>query len=147
MNISKSLLAIAFSGATLSGCYVVPLNQAIPSGGGYSTSGTAIVPMPVIRAPFTARLYPVNQAASRLGGTSGIISNPEDGHGQFSFVIGGESYQGEATRSRSSSKGVANASGNRGGFARCEYAMSSTTLGAGSCVLADGARYDMHISQ
>lgn len=143
----SSLLTTILSCAVLSGCYVVPLNQPVPGGSGYSASGTAIVPMAAIRAPFTARLYPVNGAASRLGGTSGIISNPEDGHGQFSFVIGGESYQGEATRSRSSSKGVANASGNRGGYARCEYAMSSATLGAGSCVLANGASYDMHISQ
>lgn len=147
MSMSKRLSTIALGCAALSGCYVVPVNHTIPGSGGYATSATAIVPMAAIRAPFTARLYPVNQAASRLGGTAGIISNPEDGHGQFSFVIGGESYQGEATRARSSSKGVANASGNRGGFARCEYAMSSATLGAGSCMLADGARYDMHISQ
>lgn len=143
----KSVFAVGMLGALLAGCYVVPLNHTVPGSGGYSAAGTAIIPMAAIRAPYTARLYPVNQAASRLGGTSGVISNPEDGHGQFSFNIGGESYQGEATRARNSSKGLANASGNRGGFARCNYIMSSATLGSGACLFANGARYDMHISQ
>jgi hypothetical protein len=143
----KSILAAALSGAVLTGCYVMPLNQTMPGQGGYSASGTAIIPMAAIRAPYTARLYPGNPAASRLGATSGIISNPEDGHGQFSFNVGGESYQGEATRSPNSSKGVANASGNRGGFARCDYTMNSASLGSGSCLFANGARFDMHISQ
>ena len=143
----KRIAAIALTGAVLSGCYVMPLNQTMPGHGGYSASGTAIIPIAAIRAPFTARLYPGNQAASRMGGTSGIISNPVDGHGQFSFNLGGESYQGEATRSPNSSKGLANASGNRGGFARCDYTMNSGTNGSGSCLFANGARYDMHISQ
>ncbi len=143
----KSIALVALMGATLSGCYVMPLNQTMPGNGGYSASGTAIIPMAAIRAPYTARLYPGNQAASRLGSTSGIISNPVDGHGQFSFNLGGESYQGEATRSPNSSKGLANASGNRGGFARCDYTMNSGTNGSGSCLFANGARYDMHISQ
>ena len=138
------VLTAAVVGAALSGCYVVPINQQ-PVGGGYTAQGTAIVT--AIRAPFTARLYPSNTAASRLGQASGVISNPEDGRGQFSFSLGGESFQGEATRATSSSKGIANASGNRGGFARCEYVMSSSMVGSGSCLFSGGARYDMHISQ
>ena len=143
----KSIVAVGMIGAALSGCYVMPLNQTMPGSGGYSASGTAIIPMAAIRAPYTARLYPGNQAASRMGATSGIISNPVDGHGQFTFNVGGESYQGEATRSPNSSRGVANASGNRGGFARCDYTMNSASNGSGSCLFAGGARYDMHISQ
>ena len=143
----KSIVVLGLVGAALSGCYVMPLNQAMPGPGGYSASGTAIIPMGAIRAPYSAHLYPGNQAAARLGPASGIISNPEDGRGQFSFTVGGESYQGEATRAPHSPKGVANASGNRGGFARCDYTMNSATLGSGSCLFANGARYDMHISQ
>ncbi len=143
----KSVFAVGIMGALLSGCYVVPLNHSVPGGGGYTASGTAIMPIAAIRAPYTARLYPGNQAASRMGGASGIISNPVDGHGQFSFSLGGESYQGEATRAPNSSRGVANASGNRGGFARCDYTMNSGALGSGSCLFANGARFDMHISQ
>lgn len=134
-------------GATLAGCYVMPLNQ-VPAGGGYTAShGTAIVPMAAVRAPFTARLYPSNTAAAQMGPASGLITNPEDGRGQFSFAIGGESFQGEATRAGSARKGIANASGNRGGFVRCEYMMSNNALGSGSCLFSGGARYDMHISQ
>lgn len=140
------VLAAGVIGAALSGCYVMPVNQ-YPVGGGYTAQGTAIVPIAGIRAPFTARLYPSNSAASRLGQASGVISNPESGRGQFSFALGGESFQGEATRSASSSKGIANASGSRGGFVRCEYIMSSSAMGSGSCLFSDGARYDMHISQ
>jgi hypothetical protein len=143
----KTVAAVCVLGAGLSGCYVMPLNQTMPGQGGYSASGTAIIPITAIRAPYTARLYPGNQIASRLGATSGIITNPEDFHGQFSFNVGGESYQGEATRSPNSSKGVANASGNRGGFVRCDYTMNSAALGSGSCLFANGALYAMHISQ
>lgn len=143
----KSVVAVVLVGAALSGCYVMPLNQTMPGQGGYSASGTAIMPLAAIRAPYTARLYPGNQAASRLGPTSGIISNPVDGHGQFSFSVGGESYSGEATRAPNSSRGLANATGNRGGFARCDYTMSSAALGSGSCLFNNGARFDMHISQ
>ena len=146
MNL-KSIVVVGVVGAALSGCYVMPLNQTMPGTGGYSGSGTAIIPISAIRAPYTAHLYPGNQAAARLGPTSGIISNPEDGRGQFSFNVGGESYQGEATRAPNSPKGVANASGNRGGFARCDYTMNSASLGSGSCLFANGARFDMHISQ
>jgi hypothetical protein len=105
------------------------------------------VPLPAYRPGYTARLYPANDAASRMGGASGVISNPEQGRGQFTFSLGGESYAGEATRSPNSSKGVADASGNRGGFVRCDYVMSNSALGSGTCVFSNGARYDMHISQ
>lgn len=148
-----SIIAVAaVLGATLSACYVVPLNQ-YPNGQGSAgaygnnSGGVAILPVPAYRPVFTARLYPGNPAAARLGGVSGVISNPEQGHGEFSFSLGGESYAGEATRTPNSTKGVANASGNRGGFVRCDYMMSSAALGWGSCTFAGGARYDMHISQ
>jgi hypothetical protein len=142
---------IAVIGASLSACYVVPLNQYPngPNGAGMYNggSGTAIVPMAAYRPNFSARLYPGNEAASRLGSVTGVISNPEQGHGQFSFSLGGESYAGEATRTPNSTKGVANATGNRGGFVRCDYVMSSAALGWGSCTFSNGARYDMHLSQ
>ncbi|QYF95368.1 hypothetical protein KY495_09540 [Massilia sp. PAMC28688] len=140
------VLAAGAVGAVMSGCYVMPLNQH-PVGGGYSAQGTAFVPVAAVRAPFTARLYPANTAASQLGPASGMISNPEDGRGQFSFAVGGESFQGEATRAAHAKKGIANASGSRGGFVRCEYMMSSSAIGSGSCLFSGGARYDMHISQ
>lgn len=143
---------VAIIGASLSACYVVPLNQ-YPNGqagpGSYSGNhgGVAIVPVPAYRPAFSARLYPANPAAARLGSVAGVISNPEQGHGQFTFTLAGEQYSGEATRSPNANKGVANASGSRGGFVRCDYTMSSAALGSGACTFADGARFDMHISQ
>ncbi len=141
----KSILAVGLVGAVLSGCYVMPVSQT--TAGGYSTSGTAIIPIASVRAPYTARLYPGNQAASRLGPTSGVITSPAEGQGQFTFNLGGETYSGEATRAPNSTRGQASATGNRGGFARCEYTMSSVALGSGSCLFNSGARYDMHITQ
>lgn len=145
------VFAIVAIGAAMSGCYIVPLNQ-YPGGvphGSYSNSGggVAIVPVAAYRSVFTARLYPGNPAAARLGGVAGVISNPQQGHGEFTFMLGGEQFAGEATRAPNSSKGMANASGNQGGFVRCDYIMSSAALGYGSCTFANGARYDMHISQ
>lgn len=141
------VLAAGVIGATLAGCYVMPLNPQ-PVGGGYTASqGTAIMPIAAIRAPYTARLYPGNTAAAQMGPASGMITNPAEGRGQFTFALGGESFQGEATRAGNGSKGIANASGNRGGFARCEYMMSNSATGSGSCLFSGGARYDMHISQ
>lgn len=144
-----SIAAVAVISATLSGCYVMPVDhyQAGAPTPGIYTANTAIVPMAAVRPVYTARLYPANDAASRMGPVSGVITNPEQGHGQFTFALGGEMFSGEATRSSDSSKGLANATGNRGGYARCAYAMRSSVLGNGSCTFSNGARYDMHITQ
>ena len=81
-----------------------------------------------------------------LGRVSGTITNPERGHGEFSFSLGNERYVGEATRESGSSSGHANASSDRGGYVKCSYTMNSASLGAGTCNFSGGARYDMHIS-
>ena len=147
---NKSIIAaVTLISAALSGCYVMPIDhsaQGARSPGLY-TSHTAIVPMAAVRPVFTARMYPVNDNASRMGPVSGLITNPEQGHGQFTFAAAGETYSGEATRGAGSSKGVANATGNRGGYVACNYSMSSSSLGSGSCQFANGARYSMHITQ
>lgn len=145
----KSSIAAVVISAALSGCYVMPVDhyQAGARAPGIYTANTAIVPMAAVRPVYTARLYPANDAASRMGPVSGLITNPDRGHGQFTFAVGGETFSGEATRSPDSSKGLANASGSRGGYARCAYAMSSAALGNGSCTFSSGARYDMHITQ
>lgn len=145
----SNIAAIAMLGALLSGCYIMPVDQSAPGARapGLYTSQTAFVPIAAVRQGYTARLYPGNDAAARMGPASGVISNPENGRGEFTFTVGGESFAGEATRAPSSPKGVANAAGNRGGYARCDYLMRSTALGSGSCTFSNGARYDMHITQ
>ncbi|MES2019174.1 MAG: hypothetical protein V4484_21985 [Pseudomonadota bacterium] len=142
----KISAVVAITAATLSGCYIVPANQ-YQNATGLNNSGALLVPAGAYRPAYLARLYPGNPAASRLGSVTGNISNPEQGHGEFTFNLGGEQFAGEATRTPDSSKGVANAAGNRGGFVRCDYVMSNAALGWGSCTFSNGARYDMHISQ
>ena len=150
MSTMTRLFATTAICATLSACYVMPVNpQSSYQYGAYANpnAGVAIVPAAAIRPPYTARLYPSNDAAARQGQVSGMITNPERGHGEFSFAMGGETFRGEATRAPNSSKGVANAAGSRGGYVRCDYTMSNAELGSGSCQFSQGARYDMHISQ
>ena len=151
MKFVRTLLTAAALSASLSACYVMPVNSNGPApygaynGGG--TTGVAVMPIPAIRPIYTARLYPSNDAAAKIGQISGVITNPERGHGEFSFANAGESFRGEATRAPGSTQGVANASGSRGGFVRCQYTMNSTELGSGSCQFSNGARYDLHVSQ
>ncbi len=140
----KGVLAAASVCAALSGCYVVPIQPYPATYGNQAPSATAPVVIP--RPVYTARLYPVNESASSMGRIAGTISNPERGHGEFSFSDGSETYAGEATRAPNSAKGNANAAGNRGGYVKCDYTMSSANLGTGTCVFSSGARYDMHIS-
>lgn len=140
----KGILAVASICAALSGCYVVPIQPY--QAGANNQPASAVAPIVIPRPVYTARLYPINESASSMGRIAGTISNPERGHGQFSFIIGNESYAGEATRAPNSSKGSANAVGNRGGYVKCDYTMTSAALGTGTCNFSSGARYDMHIS-
>ena len=141
ITLKKAALFASLSTA-LAGCYVVPVQYPAPNAP-YSTA-PAVVPvqLPVL----TARLYPVNEPAAAIGRLSGTISRPERGHGIFSLMVGAETYSGEATRAPGSSKGIANAAGNQGGYIKCEYTMTNAILGSGICVFSSGARFDMHIS-
>ncbi len=145
----KTLALIASLGATLAGCYVVPINQAPPA----QSSAPAAAPAPVyaaVPAPLpvlTARMYPTNDTAAAIGRLSGTISRPERGHGVFALTAMNETYSGEATRAQGTSTGTANAAGSRGGYIKCNYAMTSSTMGTGTCTFSSGARFDMHITE
>lgn len=139
----KALFTAVVASTVLSGCYVVPLHQAP---GAVNTQQPAMA-QPAMRPVYTARLYPTNDSAAALGRVSGTISNPERGHGEFAFTLGNETFSGEATRAPGATKGTANATGSRGSYVKCSYAMSSAQLGTGTCTFANGATYDMHISQ
>ncbi len=150
MSSFKSIAAVAAIATLLPACMIVPISEYPVPPYHHNNSQVTVVPMApasMARPAYVARLYPGNPAAARLGGVSGVITNPEQGHGVFSFTLAGETFSGEATRVANSSKGVANASGDRGGFARCDYSMASPQRGLGSCTFSSGARFDMHISQ
>lgn len=128
--------------AGLSGCYVVPMQ---PTPGTLATMPAAPVgpPQPMT---FSARLYPANDLASRYGMVAAVVTNDLNGRGHFSTAINGENFSGEATRVAGSGRdGVANGSGNRGGYISCRYTMNSATLGSGTCRLDDGAMFTMHV--
>lgn len=150
----SGLAALAAVG--LSGCYVVPMQpgQALPPGpvtvvsaqsAQQSSMGIAPAAAPTTQN-FTARLYPSNAEAARYGTVTGVVTNDLNGHGSFSTVIAGESFQGEATRAPGGTRsGAANAAGSRGGMLGCRYTMNSPTLGSGTCVLNNGPTFAMHI--
>ena len=149
MNIPRSVtfvrltLAATLTATVLSGCYVVPLGQPAPSAP--PSQAYAVTPGPVAQS-FSARLYPSNAEAARYGTVAGTVTNDMNGRGHFNAQIGGEQFQGEATRvAGSRGAGVANASGNRGGNLSCQYTMNSATLGSGQCVLNGGPAFTMHI--
>jgi hypothetical protein len=147
--------AIVATSVIATGCYVVPVQhdgRPYPSSGGVivapSPVATATLVAPPPAAPTVAnlRLYPTNDAASRIGVVSGQVVNTLDGRGQFSVAVGAETFTGEATRTPSkSNSGVASAAGSRGGFLTCQYTMSSPTQGVGTCSLSSGAAFRMHL--
>ena len=128
--------------ASLTGCYVVPINQQ-PS----HAPATVYVPTaPPAPVTFAARLYPSNDLATSYGMVSAVVTNDLNGRGTFSTAINGENFNGEATRANSGARtGVANGSGNRGSYISCTYQMNSATLGTGQCKLSNGALFSMHV--
>lgn len=135
-------LGIASSVAALSACYVVPMGQ-YPS---HHPHPATMQVLPLAPVTLVARLYPANDQASAYGMVSAVVTNDLNGRGAFTTAINGESFNGEATRRAGSARdGVANGAGNRGSYINCQYAMNSTTLGTGTCLLSNGARFTMHV--
>ena len=133
---------VGLAAVTLTGCYVVPLEQHVPA----STVIYAPAQQTALPVTFAARLYPANDAATGYGMVMAVVTNDLNGRGHFSTNINGESFSGEATRTANSSRdGMANGTGNRGNFINCRFAMNSTTQGTGSCRLSDGAVFSMHL--
>ena len=128
--------------ASLTGCYVVPINQQ-PSHAPTTVYVPTAPPAPVT---FAARLYPSNDLATSYGMVSAVVTNDLNGRGTFSTAINGENFNGEATRANSGARtGVANGSGNRGSYISCTYQMNSATLGTGQCKLSNGALLSMQV--
>ena len=135
--VGAGLLAVT---AALGGCYVVPI-QPQPANVIHLPA-----PMPPAQLTFSARLYPSNEAAAPFGMVMAVVTNDMNGRGRFSTNIGGENFAGEATRMAGSSReGLANGTGQRGGFISCRYTMNTDSMGTGTCRLASGATFTMHV--
>ena len=166
MSISKRVIgAGAFAAFALSGCYVVPI---APDGTpvypypAYPINVPAplVMPGPVSSVPppqqavatppmpsvLQARLYPSNDAATRVGMLSGSVTNMMTGKGRFQLDYRGEVLVGEATRTPGDDRaGVANAYGDRGTYMNCTYRMTTPYQGTGTCSLSTGAQYQVHL--
>jgi hypothetical protein len=139
-NLRRAALA-AFAAASLSACYVVPLDQ-YPNG--------RTIPSPIVVAPaapsayvLMAKLYPSNDAAGPYGMLPGTVTNHLNGRGEIVVEV----FRGEATRNAGSSSGTANGAGTKGGYMSCTYTMNSPTLGRGVCRFNNGAVYNFHLGQ
>jgi len=169
MGISKRVIgAGAFAALALSGCYVVPIapdgtpvypaypiNVPAPlvvpapvratAPPGYPTA-VPVVAAPAAPATLQARLYPSNDAATRVGMLSGTVTNMMTGKGRFQLEYRGEMLVGEATRVPGDDRsGVANAYGDRGTYMNCTYRMTTPFQGTGTCNLSTGAQYQVHL--
>ena len=51
---------------------------------------------------------------------------------------------GTPPRSTGGQRGIANAFGNKGVNAQCEYVITGPALGTGVCLFSDGAKYQLH---
>lgn len=164
MGISKRVVgAGTFAAFALSGCYVVPIApDGTPVYPAYPLNVPAaiVAPGPVAGAPspppamampaapsvLQARLYPSNDAATRIGMLSGTVTNMMTGKGRFQLEYRGEVLVGEATRTPGDDRaGVANAYGDRGTYMNCTYRMTTPFQGTGSCSLSTGAQYQVHL--
>ena len=153
-DLVRSTAVLVIPAILLTGCYVVPAvgpdghpvyyHYPIPPGapgpgpaGAYGAAGPVVL---------NARLYPDNDVATRTGVVTGTVTNMLTGKGRFQLNYGAEVLTGEATRvSGDDRRGIASAYGSSGSFMSCEYQMTSTRQGAGTCVFSNGARYKVHI--
>jgi len=164
MGISKRVVgAGAFAAFALSGCYVVPI---APDGtpvypypaypinvpaplvvpGAAASPAPQALALPATPSVLQARLYPSNDAATRVGMLSGTVTNMMTGKGRFQLEYRGEMLVGEATRTPGDERaGVANAYGDRGTYMNCTYRMTTPFQGTGSCNLSTGAQYQVHL--
>ena len=151
MKTRKSMIAIALSlpALALSGCYVIPVAPdgtplyVAPAPASAQRSGAPGAAYPEV---MQARLYPANEAASRVGPLSGTVTNMMNGKGRFQLSYKGEAMLGEATRvADDERRGVASASGSSGAYMSCEYQMRTPVQGTGTCQFSDGAHYQVHI--
>jgi hypothetical protein len=153
--------------ATLSGCYVVPIDSRYPYDPAhpYAQPAPMVLPAPQpVPVTLQARLYPVNDIAGKIGALNATVVDTLNGHATFAVNYQGETMQGEASRVADGAagfgnvhrqvygdgrmppgrRGIASAAGAHGNYVNCEYALSAATMGTGACVFSNGAMYQLH---
>jgi len=153
LHITRFAAAAGCLALLLSGCYVLPIGQDASGKPVYAYTGT---PPPTtskqgktsaaVAATLNIKLYPINNLANETGVLVGQVTNMMTGKGRFTFNYQGETLVGEATRvANDKRRGIANAYGPSGAFAKCEYQMSNPMMGAGTCTFSNNAMYQVHI--
>ncbi len=169
------VLATALSSLSLTACIAIPVDsrtgQPLPTwpvATGPREITVITPPAPAAPAPqtvYTARLYPVNDAASRNGVLTALVIDGHDGRGRLTLQYRGDHLQGEASRveaghpgfgrvhqevlggaprQSSGRRGIANAAGAQGAHVQCEYVITGPAQGTGVCRFSDGAHYQLH---
>jgi hypothetical protein len=169
-SLAASVSALC-SAAALSGCYVVPIDSRYPLVPGQPFvmnqapgSPVAVAAPQAVPVNLQARLYPMNETAGKMGALTASVIDSVNGHATFSVNQAGELLQGEATRVAtgypgfgrvhrevygdgrmpSGQRGIASATGTRGTYVNCEYALTDSNRGTGACVFSNGATYQLH---
>lgn len=163
MRKSASIVCLA---ASLSGCYIVPMDghyPPVPPGAPIASAAGASV-IPAAGGVLQARLYPLNETAGKTGALMANVADSGTGHASFTLNYAGEALAGEATRvpagypgfgnvhrqvygngnMPSGQRGIASASGANGTFVNCEYALTAPNRGTGACLFSNGAKYQLH---
>ena len=76
--------------ATLSGCYVVPIDPRYPYDPAHPYAAQGVpAGLPIQSVPVTlqARLYPVNDIAGRVGALNATVVDTLNGHATFGWVF------------------------------------------------------------
>lgn len=154
----RAVAAAVLPALTLSGCYVMPVGHdqagntvyayspVAPSQVQGKAGGPTPAAGPAMPQALNVKLYPINDFANQTGVLTGQVTNLMTGKGRFVFNYQGETLVGEATRvANDDRRGVASAYGPGGVFAKCEYQMSSPSMGAGTCTFSNNAVYQVHI--
>lgn len=163
MKASRLARVMSFALATtaLGGCYVVPIDGRYPALPQPALPAAAAALAP---ATLNARLYPLNDAAGKMGPLSAVVTDHANGHASFSVQVSGEAMQGEASRvpvgypgfgkvhgevygdarMPAGQRGIASAAGARGTYVNCEYALTGVNRGTGACLFSNGAKYQLH---
>ena len=167
-------MGVGLSALSLAACVALPIDprtgQPLPWPVANTTREVTVITPAAPSAPaaastYTARLYPVNEAANRAGMLTALVVESQDGRGRIMIQYKGEAMQGEATRVDANNpgfgrihqqvlgmwprqsqgrRGIANAYGGRGISAQCEYVLTGPSQGTGVCVFSDDAHYQIH---
>jgi hypothetical protein len=114
------------------------------------TQPVPLAPPAACPAPQTsvlsARLYQVNEGATRADMLQALAVDCRGGRGTFSVNYQRDALQGADKCSFSGQRSIANDCQPRRASVQCECLSTGPGMGTGACLFSDGACYQMHFS-